>query len=165
MARKRRRRPIAVAKFRGEGAPGALADQTVYVWAILNAPTTGHYLISMDTLVGTKAMTAGEGPLLVGVAHGDYTETEIKECLEQKDAFTSDMVDKEQAGRKVREIGVLPGIQTEEVLNDGKMIRTKLKFFLQQGQALNAFVYNDSGAALSGGASISFYGKIYARRT
>ncbi len=108
-------------------------------------------------------LTAGEGPIVIGVAHSDYTDAEVEESLEAAAGgwSTGDKVAGEQADRLVREIGTFAGIAAEETLNDGKPIRTKLNWQLVTGAGLRFFVWNKSGAVLTTGASIKVTGHAW----
>lgn len=156
---------MAVARLRGELSLATLADKTALVVQILNAVEDPYYMISADTLIAIEGLTVGDGPLIVGLAHGDYSVAEIKEAIENKNMFTSDQIAIEQGRRKVRETGILIANASEFVMNDGKSVRTKLKFRLEVGQVLNAFVYNDSGSPLTTGAEFQLHGKVYAKRS
>lgn len=109
--------------------------------------------------------TGSEGPVTVGFAHGDYTVAEIKEALEANAGLSdSDQVAIEQARRKVRVAGHFTGLSTDEVLNDGKMLRTRLNFRLGDSDELAIWAYNQNGAALTTGSVVECMGKLYAKR-
>jgi len=105
------------------------------------------YAISEYTIV------AGAGPILVGLAHNDYTNAEIEEWIENANSWSEgDLVAQEVAKRKIRRVGVF-GVTIsgdEEVLNDGKPITTKCGWYLQTGQTVTFFFYNQGSVALSG---------------
>lgn len=94
----------------------------------------------------------GDGPMVVGIAHGDYSGTEIEETLESTDSWKEgDKVAQEIARRQIRTIGVFDdkdGAATVH-LNDGKPIKTKLNWILTTGQTLRLWVYNSGSSALS----------------
>lgn len=95
-------------------------------------------------------LTVGQGPIIVGVAHGDYTDAEIEEWIEANASISQqNLVENEQARRKIRQVGVFSGAAVAESLNDGKPIKTKLGFVLQSGETLRMWAYNFSGDALS----------------
>lgn len=123
----------------------------------------GLWSISCDLNIALKGMTAGEGPLIIGVSHSDYTVGEIKECLEADTLDFGNKVEMEQAQRKVREFGVISAVGVAEALNDGKQIRVKTGFYLEEGKGLDLWVWNKSGGSLAGGAVITGIGKHYVR--
>ncbi len=105
----------------------------------------------ISSIVARYSMTAftkstGDGPIMVGVAHSDYTDTEIEEWIENTGSWNeTDQIGREVAGRKVRMIGIFENPIDEAasaVLNDGKPIKTKLNWILTQAQTLSLWVYN-----------------------
>ncbi len=105
----------------------------------------------VSSMLGTWSMqdvTPGTeiGPIGVFVSHGDYTLAEVEEWIENNKTWsTGDMVAQEIAKRKIRQIGVfnLPRDTNSTVtLNDGKLLRTKLGWYLQPGQKLRLTYYN-----------------------
>lgn len=122
------------------------------------------YLISADVVVALDGLTAGEGPLEVGLCHGTYTQTEIDGYIETTtDIDVGNPIANEAAdrGRYIKTIGMFQGLNTDEVLFDGRPRRIKLKFPLQEGEALAVWVYNRTGATLTTGCSVRISGKLY----
>ncbi len=80
------------------------------------------------------------GPTLVGVAHSDYADSEIEAWVEQSESWeVDDLVAREIGSRKIKRVGQF---STNDVLNDGKPIRTKLNWYLNTGQTLRVWAYN-----------------------
>ena len=105
----------------------------------------------VSSVVGTYSMTAftkstGDGPILVGIAHSDYSSAEIQEVIDATASWDEgDLVAREVGARKVRRIGIFDNPDDEaavSVLNDGKPIRTKLNWILLQGQTLKLWSMN-----------------------
>lgn len=99
--------------------------------------------------------TAGEGPIVVGVAHSDYTDAEIEEVLENVGSWDEgDMIDQEKARRLVRRIGQInsPATAEDGLLNDGKPLKIKLNWLLTTGQTLSFFAFNKGGSSLTTGS-------------
>ncbi len=99
------------------------------------------------------AQGESDGPLIFGVAHGDYTTTELEEYLEVADSWDEgNLVGREQRGRKVRMIGTLDldplGTGTWQSVNDGKPITTKLNWLMEEGETVQWWVYNPAATAL-----------------
>ncbi len=97
---------------------------------------------------------ADTGPLVVGVAHSDYTDAEIQEWFTQTTSWDEgNKISQEINSRKIRTIGTFQtpsDVATESlVLNDGKPIKTKLNWILTQGQTLSLFVFNAGTAAFA----------------
>ncbi len=100
-------------------------------------------------------LTGPQGPLTVGVAHSDYSDTEIEDVIEAAGTWDrGNKISRELARRLVRTIGVFGpsdgGLVQDLVLNDGKPIKTKLNWMLQTGDTLKMWIYNQGDAALSG---------------
>ncbi len=116
----------------------------------------GRTLVS--SVVAIYSMTAftkstGDGPILVGIAHGDYSATEIDEFLEATGSWDEgDKVQQEVSKRQIRRIGVFENPADEAsaaVLNDGKAIKTKLNWILNDGQTLSLWAYNTGTSPLA----------------
>ncbi len=109
-------------------------------------------IVNRYTLSG---MTAGDniGPIMVGVAHGDYTLAEVEEWIELGSSWAeANLITRETSDRKIRRIGVFDTPATagqSYTLNDGKAIKTKLNWILNAGQGLNFFFYNLGSSPLA----------------
>ncbi len=123
------------------------------------------WAMSMKCTWALEAHTAGEGPITVGVAHGDYANSEIKEALEAQASWDSgDKVATEQAKRKVRTVGKFSGALATEVLNDGRMIKTKLGFVLEIGETLSIWAWNKDTNQLTTGTLLQVEGGLSCRK-
>ncbi len=129
-------------------ALGTLASKDV-VAQVFGSTVNERTLIS--SIVATYSMegfTPGDdiGPIMVGVSHGDYTAAEIEEFLEGTAGWNEgDKIALERANRKIRRIGVFedPSSANQSVtLNDGRPIKTKLNWILNQGITLDVWAYN-----------------------
>ena len=94
------------------------------------------------------------GPLLLAIAHSDYTQAEIEEWLENVDSWDeSDMVQSREISRRlIRHVGILespPSRSDSRRLDDGKKIHTKLGWYLATGQTLQLVVYNLGTTSIS----------------
>ncbi len=97
-------------------------------------------------------LTTGQGPILVGVAHSDYSGPEIEAWIENTNSWNqSDLISKEISQRKIRMVGMFPSLLVGEttVLNDGRPITTKCGWVISPGQTIALWYYNTSAAALS----------------
>ncbi len=133
----------------------ALATKDV-VLAIFDQAVKDRTLIS--SLVATWSIaewtpTANAGPIMVGVSHSDYTAAEIEEWIESTGSWNEgDLVQQEVANRKIRQVGVfqqMGNLLSDSVLNDGKPIKTKLKWILLEDQTLNLWAYNMGGSSVA----------------
>ncbi len=157
------RRRFAIIKFRNEQALSTLASD-----ALLTITLTGlaqdFYCQSVDTLWALRDGTVDEGPISVGFANGDLSVTEIVESLDANPISQSDIIAQERTRRPVRYAGQFPSGEqggSDLVLNDGKMMRTKLGIMLNEGVELVGWIRNETGAVLAGGAVVECRGKIY----
>lgn len=105
----------------------------------------------VGSIVATWAMSdltagAGIGPLQVGVAHSDYTDTEIEEVIENTGSWDKgDKIAQERANRQIRTIGTFRAATTavgDAVLNAGRPLRTRLNWLLTTGDTLRVWAYN-----------------------
>lgn len=167
MAKKRRRSgAVSMGRAMGTLALGTLADNTLIGtnFAEQNG-TREKYLISADIIATMKNHTGGEGPIAVGVAHGDYSDAEIEAWFENANTFSeNDLVNQEVRKRKCRQVGVFSGLSTDEVLNDGKPIRVPLRFVWGDSQYLKLWAYNYSDGTLTTGSIVDMNAQIYYRR-
>lgn len=120
---------------------------------------------SIDTTWGLSDWTAGadDGPIVVGVAHGDYTDAEIEEVIENTGSWDiGDKIAQEVGKRLVRIVGAFgsdtAGVFKQIVLNDGKKIKTKLNWQVATGNTLKVFAYNSGTSALADGAIVRLNG-------
>ncbi len=140
-----------------------LASNTVIGADLIAALTEDLYVISADLMWSLLGHTGGEGPLQVGIAHGDLSVAEIAENLNANVTGPDDIIQMEKARRPVRKAGMFSGLGAQETLNDGKEVRTKIKFSIGDGKAVIAWVVNRSGATLTTGSLIRVDGMIYGR--
>ncbi len=152
MAKKGRRRRAMGRYLRGGvdenlGIAALAAKDLVAV----NFDETVNERTLVSSIVATYSiaeLTAGAniGPIMVGIAHSDYSDAEIQEVIDQTQSWNEgDKVGQEVAKRLVRRIGQFaqPGDSLAPVvLNDGKAIKTKLNWILLQGQTLKLWAYN-----------------------
>ncbi len=168
-----------MAKHKGRGKRGSglvvlrvnkqITLSTLASAAVLDAQLFGgsftrdFYAISADLMWSIRDATTGEGPLEVGINHGDYTGAEIAQAIVADTFDPGDKIAMEQANRLVRSSGMFPGSATNTTLNDGKYIRTKIKFVVRDGKSLDFWCMNHAAAALTTGAVIEVSGKVYGR--
>ncbi len=135
-----------------EVALTTLASKDV-VGAVFDEVVNERTLVS--TIVATWSLAnwtpiANVGPIVVGVAHGDYNDAEIEEWIEQTGQWNEgDLVAREIGARKIRQIGTFASPESSTLstmLADGRAIKTKLNWILLQGQTLRIWAYN-SGAS------------------
>ncbi len=167
MARKRRgrRRGFQAIPFNAELALGTLANDTLVKVSMLGGVfEEDFYCISVDALWSIKDLTAGGVPIEVGYNHGDLIATEVVQALDANLLDPSDIIQREHARRPVRRVGKFTdGAKTDMELNDGTLLRSKLKFMVNDQHAIQAWMINRSGATLTTGAIVNISGTLYGR--
>ncbi len=97
--------------------------------------------------------SAGDGPIIFGLAHSDYTDSEIEAVIENEGSWTEGgKIEQEIARRQVRMVGQFdtPVDAAATVsINDGKPVKTKLNWQLRTGQTLRKWAYNKGTSALA----------------
>ncbi len=167
MAAKRKRRRynpnFFAIKFNINFTIGALADNTVaktdwFATALENAAR----FISMDCVVTMTGHTAAEGPIQWGVMNGLLTAAEALEALDAEVLGPGWSQAREHSNRPVRLFGSFPGLSSDEVQNNGNQKRYKLRGLqIRDGDDLELFAVNRSGATLTTGTQITVSGTIY----
>jgi len=123
------------------------------------------WLLSHKGTWALRDLTPGEGPISVGLAHSDYSDTEIEEWIEATAGWNEgDKIAQERSKRKIRLVGVFDGALESARLNDGNPIKTPLKFYVEEGQSLRVWAYNQSGAVLTTGAVLVVNGSTFMKR-
>ncbi len=129
------------------------ADTAVLAATQVVAERTRVSSVKATYSISDQTPGANEGPIVVGVAHSDYSLAEIEAWLESTSSWdAANLVEKEVQGRKIRQIGVLDvpgGVGEAYALNDGKPITTKLNWILTTGQGLNFWFYNSGSSPIS----------------
>jgi len=135
---------------------GTLAAQDVVSDPVGDTVREKAWLTSVKATWSLSNITSiiDSGPILVGIAHSDYTDAEIEEWIENLASWDSgDMIGQEVAKRKIRRVGLfgtpVGGPPDKLALNDGKPIRTKCGWQLVTGQTVKIWAYNTGTAALA----------------
>ncbi len=165
-SRRRSNSNFGVIKFQTQLALGALGTDVV-ISVNLTALTQSFYCISADCLWALRAIDAGDLPMTVGFSNGDLSVTEIAESLDANPVSQSDIIAIERTRRPVRYAGQFAheaaSVPLVIQIDEGRMVRTKLKFAVREGNELAAWIRNQSAAALTAGAVLEISGKIYGR--
>ncbi len=116
-------------------------------------------VLSMEVEVAMQGITAGDGPLEVGIAHSDYSAAEVEQQLEATGAWDEgDKVAQEQARRLVRRLGVLT--DSEDRLNDGRPVKIRLNWRIATGDTFQLWCRN-RGIAMQTGTEITIQGYLH----
>ncbi len=147
-------------------AIGALAALDVTSASMVSASTGPYRVMSLDMSwsLADLGATSDDGQEF-GVAHSDYSDAEIEECLESITAIDKgDKIAQERADRLVRTIGQMtgaPGTGAGLSFNDGKPVKTKLNWHMSIGDTLRVWIRNGSGAVYTTGASVLASGNYW----
>ncbi len=144
-----------------------LATKTGKLNAFGDTVVSRTFITSIDVVwnLNDWVPADGAGPIMVGVAHFDYSLAEIEEWIESTQSWDmGDLVSQEKAKRLIRRIGVFPGVTadfTAAVLKNGLPVKTTLKFMLSPGDGLNLWVYNMGGGSCADGSTVQGYGTAH----
>ncbi len=166
MAKKSSRRRSFVRKLKCSESLGlaALAAGAAVSSDFDDSVSEKMYLLSIEATHALAEHTANEGPIVVGVAHSDYTSAEILEWFVATSGWdTGDKIAQEHQRRKIRQVGTFAGNSNQEVLNDGKAIKTPLRFTIESGQTLQQFAINSDAAVLTTGTFYQINGQVWAK--
>ncbi len=135
---------------------GTLGPATAILTVFDEVVTESTFISSAIVSVSLSNYTPGanRGPLLVLLAHSDYSLAEVEQFIETTQSWeVSDLVGQEISRRKIRRVGIFDnlatGITDAIAMNNGRPIRVKLGWMLSTGQTLNLVVYNTGSAALA----------------
>ncbi len=165
MARKRkgRRRPLSKLPFQAPLALGNLGDNALTDGPAQTSFVDSVFIVSAKAIWSMFNHTAGEGPIEVGYAHSDLTAVEILERLTVEVLRSSNYIEREQASRPVRIVGMFRGLETEEVLNHGEPIHTKIYMPVRDGQNIQIWAHNLSNGTLTTGTFLEVAGNFWGR--
>ncbi len=161
---KRRSYSLRRVRVTPELALSTLAPATAVTVALVGASDSQYRAISVIATWAVANLTDGEGPVTVGIAHNDYTLTEIKECLEAALSISQgNKIANEQANRLIRIVGSIGGSGGPTVLNGGKPVKTRLNWFMPAGQSFKIFAWNESTGSLTTGARLNIQGDVWVK--
>ncbi len=143
-----------------------LANDTVVKGSLIGTLLEDLFIFMTDLSWTLRDITIGETPVEVGLSHSDYTVAEILETLNVNFLGPGEKIEQERARRLVRSVGAFIGTQASDggiSLNDGRKIRTKLRWVANSGKDLSVWARNVSGGTLTTGAILQCHGFIYGR--
>ncbi len=133
----------------------ALASKDAVAQAVADTVSERTWVSSIKAVYSLSEFTPGNdiGPILIGIAHSDYTAAEIEQWIENAGSWTEgSKVQQEIAKRFIRQIGVFetPDSASDSVsLNDGRPMTTKCRWILNAGQTCSIWAYNQGTAAVA----------------
>ncbi len=140
-----------------------LATNTLIGETFDESPDEEVFALSMEAVHTIRDLVVAQGPVVVGVAHGDYSDAEIEAFIENAGSWDrGDLVSQEIARRKIRIIGTFAGEgATEESLNNGMPVKTRLMWNLVTGATLKQWAFNKGSAQLTTGAIYAIEGHVW----
>ncbi len=171
MAKKRGNRNFRAIRVTQNMNLGALAAGTVVIQNLFDNTDQEMRVISADLTWTLANGEADEGPISVGLAHGDYSLTEIDEWFESTAGIAGDEIALERARRKCRHVGDIVGRDTDGgggvgnafgQLKGGQKIRTKMGWHIPENVDISIWARNTGDGALSSTTTdISVSGTVY----
>ncbi len=147
---------------------GVLAAKDLVSGPVTGVSTSSYRIMSVDFnyALSDLGATADDGQEF-GLAHSDYTDTEIEQCIEVSASVdVSNKTEQEQANRLVRIIGNLvgaPGTGAGLNFNDGRPMKTRLNWGMGIGQNLVLWIRNFSGTVYTTGATLDIVGNMWVK--
>ncbi len=152
--------------IRGSVALLTLADNALVKSNVLTGVfTEDFYAISIDIQCDILGLTNNEGiPHNWGINHSDYSVAEVTENLDVSLLGPGSKIEQERTRRLVRKGGILQASENVTILRTPESSkRVTLRFMINDGFALEIWVRNRSGSALTTGASFNWFGDLYGR--
>ncbi len=169
MARKparKRKFNLRKARIASNVTIGALAAFDVVKGAITPATTSDYRLVSVNLAYQIVDLGAAiDDGQEFGLAHSDYSATEIEECLEAAASFdVGDKLNQEKANRLVRSIGFMTGDPTADsslYYKEGQKVKTRLNWKMALGDTLDVWIRNGSDTIYTTGATVAVIGEAW----
>ncbi|CAN8138849.1 hypothetical protein THIOSC15_1170001 [uncultured Thiomicrorhabdus sp.] len=114
-------------------------------------------IIKMEVTAAWNGWTAGEGPVLIGLASGELTVAEIAECLESAPSDRNSHDAMASAHWPVWPLGFVNGYNGETRITVEKTIR----WTFSDPEAFQFFAYNMDAGSLTTGSSVTILAKIF----
>ncbi len=145
---------------------GALGGALAEAQSIYAALESKFHLVTCESTwsINNYSNDPLDGPVLVGYAHSDYTDAEIAEALDTVVLSPGNKIEQEKNRRLVRVVGTMAALGSATTvvgnmeLNDGKPIKTKLNWTINEGDSVNMFAFNQGSATILTGAVLNVGG-------
>ena len=148
---------------------GALTSGDVISGEFVPVSVTPYRVMSINVTWALSNLGAtADDTQEFGVAHSDYSAAEIEECLESTGSLDiGDKIAMERGNRLVRSIGVFmesAGTGAGLSFNGGKPMKTKLNWFIGNGDGINLWIRNGSATVYTTGANVSKLGVMWIKQ-
>ncbi len=135
---------------------GTLAGGVLVSQVVADTVEEKAWISSVKASWSLENFTPGAdiGPIVVGIAHSDYSDAEIEAWLENQGSWSEgDLIASREVGKRLcRRAGTMPSAATAAeiaVLADGRQITTKAKWTLTTGDTVKLWAYNAGGNAVA----------------
>ncbi len=151
-------------------ALATLANNTALLIGTKLAIVEDFRIIKSEILADVDGMTSGEQPLLFGIANGNLSVTEIAEALQVDGPLgPSEAIENERVMRAVWIIGTTGGESAADLDitwksksgGDTHVLTLPTAWTFTDADGWNFFVFNDSGAILTTGATLKVRAKHF----
>ncbi len=165
--RKRRSYNLRKVRLTVAGGVGAVAPLDVTSFGLTATPINPTRVISVDASYNwADIQQAIDDGLTFGLAHGDYLNAEIEECLEATNSINpGDKIQQERANRLVRYIGVIQKDATglSGSFNNGKRFKVRLNWPMSIGKLVVVWIRNSSGTVWVTGSTLAVDGNMWVK--
>ncbi len=135
---------------------GTLATKTLISDRWDESPEDRVLLSSVVLSWTLDQLTNPQGPILFGVAHSDYTDAEVEAVIENAGSWAEgSKIEQEISKRLVRIIGTMVSTGESQSgpvdiqFNEGRKLKTKLNWVINQADGLRMWAYNLSATPLA----------------
>ncbi len=163
----RRRTPRRIRVAAGVSTT-ALATLDVVTGPIVAVATETYRLLSVKLSYTWEDIAAViDDGMEFGLAHSDYSATEVEECLESQSSIDrGNKTEAERSGRWVRSLGRISNYGNvaeggSAPFNGGRPLKTRLNWQMTTGDTLNLWIRNGSGTIWTVGGSVQAIGDMY----
>ncbi len=169
MARKNARRfNLRKVRINSFVLPAALVAGGVVAGSITDAVTSPLRIVSARlTYNMSDVPQVSDDGHEFGLAHGDYTAAEVKECLDASGGINkNDKIAMERTNRLVRTIGTMAGQQSVDggrSYNQGEPEKTKLNWYVGVGETLAIWIRNSSDTTWASGSNLNVLGTLWVK--
>lgn len=147
------------------------SDETVVGLNLMTVLENESYVIGAKLAVVLRDHTVGEGPMIYGFAHSDWTDSDILVNLTADAVNRDDMAEQAKLiGLKngtIRKAGMIVGLETDELVDNGYskggFTKHKLGMRVGEGYTVRIWWQNIGGATQTTGNVFDVVGEIYLR--
>ncbi len=143
---------------------GALADNASIKQTIPYAIEEDFRLIKVEWAGKMAGHTAGEGPIILGIADNELLVDEIAQAYNASPVDSNDNVNNERAMRPCFQLGLVSGNGTTDILSKGggpEFMEKTIRWTFSNPEGFTWFALNQSGGAFTTGTIFVLHAKYY----